>query len=224
MEVEGVNQKFAKFAQDYVEGMRRTHVLVGMLRIGPWRMQSFPNHAAYNAAYITVLAIVMTIILTVYTPDGVDYGIVVGFVVALLSIYLVGVVGYFISLFSVLPEAADVDVPEQYVRERTDKWVTYCCTVFFLAAVCYLLFNLTCETISGNSLSSALTRMLGVGFSTGLSITVGATSLVSSAIVFGAMWKTGRLLDTGLTAIWCMVVGFGISFGAMMALFSVFTA
>jgi hypothetical protein len=117
-------EKLTTLLNDVLEGFRKLHVLVLLIRIGPNEMETINKHGAYNTSAIAVLALLFLVSINLYSPSY-NIGIVTSGVAAILSAVLIGLIGFFVNFAAPADEVFSDDTIEASARSRTDKWAIY---------------------------------------------------------------------------------------------------
>ena len=152
---------FTNFLKDVLKGFGSLHLLARIVRIGPQHMMSLSRHSATNMSALIVLAVLFVISINFYSPAN-PIGPVVGMIATLLSVVLIGVVGFFVNLGA----PAERYFTDAEAGGRADnlanKWSTYLLLNLVIMIFVFIALNVISQLTVGDIAVSALINGFGL--------------------------------------------------------------
>lgn len=205
------------FLTDVMKGFGHLHSLARRVRISPAKMLTFDEHAAYNTSALLVTAALLTISINFFSPAvGIGFG--TGLISALLSLLLVGVVGFFVNLAApsadvfvdraeppVVTDPAQNDntpvVADPAAHALANKWASYLILNFVVLILTFIAVNSVVAVASGGSqIAVTALRDAGIDYDLAVATIVIASSLFATSVVFWLCRRSGKIVDGFPTA------------------------
>lgn len=205
----GSSDFLTKPAVAFFNAFSQTHIVVLELRLGPTHMRSLPSHSSSNLAYVTVLTVALMFLLAPYSPRGFEVGFGNALVTAVLSFAFLGFMGYLINVFSKENTEVDINATIQNATSRTNKWISYLCTVFFVHTLILLALNFFADIAFDATLSDTITMTFQLPAIFGMALGISLSGILASILTYLVFSWAGKIVDKAGVAVLHIVFGFG---------------